>query len=132
MAPSIDHVGLTLRGADNQVVRVEISQSGELVQVGVHTGNTDLASELRASVPDLMHRLDQQGYESRVSMPASSLSSLAAPVVASAHSEFRSGTDQNGNAKSSNDAAPQEELRQQRQRNPQRAWRELASQLQED
>jgi hypothetical protein len=132
MAPSIDHVGLTLRGADNQIVRVEISQSGELVQVGVHTGNTDLASELRASVPELMHRLDQQGYESRVSMPAASLSSLAAPVIASAHSEFRSGADQNGNTKSNSDAAPQEELRQQRQRNPQRAWRELASQLQED
>ena len=80
MAPSIDHIGLTIRGADDQVVRVEISQSGELVQVGVHTGNSDLASELRASVPELVHRLDQQGYESRVSMPVSSLSSLAAPV----------------------------------------------------
>jgi hypothetical protein len=68
-----------------------------------------------------------------VSMPASSLSSLAAPVIASAHSEFRSGTDHNGNTKSNSDAAPQEELRQQqRQRNPQRTWRELASQLQED
>ena len=132
MAPSIDRIGLTIRGADDQVVRVEISQSGDLVQVGVHTGNNDLASELRASVPELVHRLDQQGYESRLSMPVSSFASLAPPVIAGAHSEFRSGADQNGNAKSNGDAAPQDELRQQRQRNPQRGWRELASQLQED
>jgi hypothetical protein len=132
MAPSIDRIGLTIRGADDQVVRVEISQSGELVQVGVHTGNNDLANQLRASVPELVHRLDQQGYESRLSMPASSFASLGPPVTAGAQSEFRSGADQNGNAKSNSDAAPQQELRQQRQRNPQRTWRELASQLQED
>ena len=132
MAPSIDRIGLTIRGADDQVVRVEISQSGELVQVGVHTGNNDLASELRASVPELVHRLDQQGYEARLTMPASSFASLAPPVTSVAHSEFRSGAGQDGNTKSNSNAAPQEELPQQRQRNPQRAWRELASQLQED
>jgi hypothetical protein len=132
MAPSVDRVGLTIRGADNQVVRVEINQSGELVQVGVHTGNNDLASELRGSVPELMRRLDQQGYESRVSMPPSSYASLAPAAIASAHSGFRSGADTNGNTKSNGNAAPQDEARQQRQRNPQRAWRELASQLQED
>jgi hypothetical protein len=129
---SVDRVGLTIQGADNQVVRVEINQSGELVQVGVRTPNNDLANELRGSVPELVRRLDQQGYESRVSMPASSYASLAPAVMASAHSGFRSGADSNGNAKSNGSAAPQEEPRQQRQRNPQRAWRELASQLQED
>jgi hypothetical protein len=132
MAPSVDRVGLTIRGADDQVVRVEINQSGDLVQVGVRTGNSDLANELRASVPELMHRLDQQGYESRVSMPSSSYASLASPVVASAQAEFRSGADTSGYAKSNGNPAPQEELREQRHRNPQRAWRELASQLQED
>jgi hypothetical protein len=132
MASSIDRVGLTIRGADDQVVRVEISQSGELVQVGVHTGNSDLASELRASVPELMHRLDQQGYESRLSLPGVSFASAVPTVMGGAHSEFRSGADTQGNPKSNGDAAPQEELRQQRQRNPQRSWRELASQLQED
>jgi len=132
MAQSIDRVGLTMRGADDQVVRVEITQSGDLVQVGVHTGNNDLASELRASVPELVHRLDQQGYESRVSMPAASFASLAPAVIAGAHAEFRSGADAHGNPKSNADAGPQEELRQQRQKNPQRTWRELASQLQED
>jgi hypothetical protein len=132
MAPSVDRVGLTIRGADDQVVRVEINQSGELVQVGVRTGNSDLANELRASVPELMHRLDQQGYESRVSMPSSSYASLAPAVIASAHAGFRSGADTSGYAKSYGNPAPQDELRQQRQRNPQRAWRELASQLQED
>jgi hypothetical protein len=133
MAPSVDRVGLTIQGADNQVVRVEINQSGELVQVGVRTGNSDLANELRGSVPELVRRLDQQGYESRVSMPSSAYASLAPAVMAGAHSEFRSGADSNnGNAKSNGSAAPQEEPRQQRQRNPQRTWRELASQLQED
>ena len=133
MAPSVDRVGLTIRGADDQVVRVEINQTGELVQVGVHTGNSDLASELRASVPELVRRLDQQGFESKLSMGASSFTSLAAPVIASAHSEFRSGADANGNSRSNGNAnAPQEEPREQRQRNPQRSWRELASQLQED
>jgi len=132
MAGSVDRVGLTIRGADDQVVRVEINQSGELVQVGVRTGNNDLANELRASIPELVHRLDQQGYESRVSMPSSSYASLAPAVIASAHSGFRSGADTNGNTKSNGNAAPEDEPRQQRQRNPQRAWRELASQLQED
>jgi len=132
MAPSVDRVGLTIQGADNQVVRVEINQSGELVQVGVRTPNNDLANELRGSVPELVRRLDQQGYESRVSMPSSSYASLAPAVMAGAHAGFRSGADSNANAKSNGSAAPQEEPRQQRQRNPQRTWRELASQLQED
>jgi hypothetical protein len=133
MAPSVDRVGLTIRGDDDQVVRVEINQSGELVQVGVHTGNNDLANELRGSVPELMRRLDQQGYESKLSMPSSSYASLAPAVIASAHAGFRSGADTNGNAKSNGGAVPQQdEPRQQRQRNPQRTWRELASQLQED
>jgi hypothetical protein len=132
MAPSVDRVGLTIRGADDQVVRVEINQSGELVQVGVHTGNSDLANELRASVPELVRRLDQQGYESRLSMPSSSFASLAPAVIGSAHAGFRSGADTNGNTKSNGNTAPQDEPRQQRQRSPQRAWRELASQLQED
>ncbi len=82
-------------------MRVEINQSGEMVQVGVNTANTDLANELRISVPELVHRLDQQGYESKVTMPSSpSFSSLMPVSIATAHSEFRSGADTNGNAKS--------------------------------
>ena len=127
----MDRVGLTIRGADDQVVRVQINQSGELVQVGVHTGNNALANELRISVPELVSRLGQQGYESKVSMPLSP--SIAPAVVASAQSGFRSGADTSGgNTKSNGNVAFQEEPRQQRQRNPQRAWQELASQLQDD
>ena len=127
---TVDRISLTLRGVDDQVVRVAINQSGETVQVGVNTANGDLANQLRISVPELVNRLDQQGYDSRVSMPASPLS-VAMPM-ATAHSEFRSGADTSGNTKSNDYFTAQNEPREQRQRNPQRAWRELASQLQED
>jgi hypothetical protein len=129
-AAAVDRISLTIRGANDQVVRVAVNQSGELVQVGVNTSNADLASDLRASVPELMHRLDQQGYDSKVSFP-SSASAVQAPI-ATANSDFRSGADANGNSKSNSDFRTQYEPKQQRQRNSQRAWRELASQLQED
>jgi hypothetical protein len=131
-APSVDRVGLTIRGAGDQVVRVQINQSGELVQVGVHTGNSSLANELRISVPELVGRLGQQGYESKVTMPSTSFVNSSPAVIAAAQSGFRSGADTSGNAKSNGNFASHEEPRQQRQRNPQRSWQELASQLQED
>jgi hypothetical protein len=126
VAPTVDRIGLTLRGADDQVVRVEVHQSGEIVQIGVHTANNDLAGELRMSVPMLVHRLDQQGYEPKVN--ALSAQAPAGPVstpIASAQTEFRSGTD------TQRDLGYEDRAQQQRQRNPQRAWRELAEQLQE-
>lgn len=130
VASTVDRISLTIRGADDQVVRVAINQSGGMVQVGVNTANSDLANQLRISVPELVHHLDQQGYESKVSIPSPS---SAVPVsIATAHSEFRSGADTNGNTKSNSDLTSQNEPRQQRQRQPQRAWRELASQLQDD
>jgi hypothetical protein len=133
VASTVDRISLTIRGADDQVVRVAINQSGGMVQVGVNTANSDLANQLRISVPELVHHLDQQGYESKVSMPSSPSPSASVPVsIASAHSEFRSGADTNGNTKSNSDLTSQNEPRQQRQRQPQRAWRELASQLQDD
>jgi hypothetical protein len=131
-AASVDRIGLTLRGADDQVVRVQINQSGELVQVGVHTGDADLASALRVSVPELMHRLGEQGYDPKVSIPSVPVSAALPVTVASSRSEFQSGGDAGGNAKSNVDVTAQEEQRQQRQRSPQRTWRELASELQED
>jgi hypothetical protein len=130
VARSVDRIGLTLRGADDQVVRVAVNRSGDLVQVGVHTSNTGLASQLRVSVPDLVRRLDLQGYETRVSMAQSSYSLSAPSAIASAHTQFRSGADSNGNTKSNGNLAHQDEPRQQRQRNPQRAWRELVSKMQ--
>jgi len=129
----VDRIALTIRGVNDQVVRVEINQSGETVQVGVNTANTDLAADLRVSVPELVHRLDQQGYESKVNIPSSSSFNSLTPIpIATAHTEFRSGADSNGNSKSNDFIHTQDEPRQQRQRSPQRAWRELASQLQED
>jgi len=131
MASTVDRIALTIRGSDDQVVRVAINQSGSLVQVNVNAANSDLANQLRISVPELVHHLDKQGYDPRVSMPSSPLSSL--PVsIATAHSEFRSGADTNGNTKSNSDLTSQDEPRQQRQRPPHRAWRELASELQDD
>ncbi len=129
-APAVDRIALTIRGANDEVVRVAVNQSGELVQVGVNSSNSALASELRGSVPELMRHLDQQGYESKVSFP-SSATTVQAPI-ATASTEFRSGADSNGNSKSNSDLNTQDEPKQQRQRNSQRAWRELASQLQED
>jgi hypothetical protein len=130
VARSVDRIGLTIRGADDLVVRVAVNRSGDLVQVGVHTSNTGLASQLRVSVPDLVRRLDLQGYETRVSMAQSSYSLSAPSAIASAHTQFRSGADSNGNTKSNGNLAHQDEPRQQRQRNPQRAWRELVSKMQ--
>jgi hypothetical protein len=131
VASSVDRIALTLRSADDQVVRVEVNQAGELVQVGVNTANADLAGALRASIPQLVQRLDQQGYESKVNMP--SASTPAVPVsVTMAHSDLRSGSGGNGDAKPNSDLLSQNEPRQQRQRSPQRAWRELAAQLQEE
>lgn len=127
----VDRIALTIRGESDQVVRVEINQSGEMVRVGVNTANSELASDLRVSVPELVHRLDQQGYDTKVNIP--SFGSLSAPApIATAHTEFRSGSDTAGNNKSQGNITTQDEPRQQRQKNPQKAWRELAAQLQED
>jgi hypothetical protein len=128
-AAAVDRIALTIRGANDETVRVEINQAGEMVRVGVNTADPDLASELRVSIPELVHRLDQQGYDSKVTIPSLSSSPI---LTATAHSEFRSGADTNGNTKSNTNLTSQDEPRQQRQRNPQRAWRELASQLQDD
>ncbi len=127
----VDRIALTIRGESDQVVRVEINQSGEMVRVGVNTANSELASDLRVSVPELVRRLDQQGYDTKVNIPSYSPSSAPAPI-ATAQSEFRSGADTTGNNKSQGNITTQDEPRQQRQRSPQKAWRELAAQLQED
>lgn len=128
---AVDRIALTIRGESDQVVRVEINQSGEMVRVGVNTANSELASDLRVSVPELVHRLDQQGYDTKVNIPSFSQLSATAPI-ATAQTEFRSGADTTGNNKSQGNINTQDEPRQQRQRNPQKAWRELAAQLQED
>jgi hypothetical protein len=132
VSQTVDRISLTIRGADDQVVRVAINQTGEMVQVGVNTANADLASQLRISVPELVHKLDQQGYDSKVNFPTFPSSSV--PIsIASGHSEFRSGADTSGNNKSNNsDITTRDEPKQQRQRSPQKAWRELASQLQDE
>ena len=105
---AVQKMGLTIRGADDQVVRLQISQSNGSVRVAAHAEDTMLAKHLSASLPELVDRLDGQGY---------------APAVTSSPTSHK-----DVDARDSSGSAGDQHPRKQRERSK-NAWRALASQL---
>ena len=120
-AAHVQNMSVLVRGSD-QVVRLQIRQTGGSVRVTIHAGDALLAQQLTDSLPQLVNNLDRQGYEPRVALPQAP-GSVVTLNAETAKTDVRSGSD--GNSES----AAYDQPRQQRQRNPRRAWQELAFQL---
>jgi hypothetical protein len=104
----VQKMGLTIRGADDQVVRLQISQSNGSVRVEAHAEDASLARHLSTSLPELVDRLDRQGY---------------APAVTSTPTSHR-----DVDARDGGGSGGEQQPKKQRERSK-NAWRALASQL---
>jgi len=123
-APAVlQRMDVILRGAD-QVVRLDIRQSMGSVRVAVHSDDAALAARLRDSLPELLNRLDDRGLQARVT----SLGGQSTiPSPARTESGNTAGKDADG---SSRDMTWHQQ--QQKERNPQRAWRAATWKLHEE
>ncbi len=125
--PSLQSIGVLVRAAD-QVIRLQVRQTMGTVRVAVHSDDAALNEQLRNSLPQLVRRLDEQGFQPRVS-----LAPIGPAAVVLHHDTAHADMHSRDGSYGKDDASrQQQQQQQQRQRQSQRAWQGLASELQED
>jgi hypothetical protein len=119
--PALQRMDVILHGTD-QVVRLDIRQNHGSVKVAIHSDDAALAARLRESLPELLNRLDDRGLKARVTSLGSQSTALPVALTESGNSPEDTG-------KWSRDMA---RPHQQKERNPQRAWRAATWKLHEE
>jgi hypothetical protein len=118
----LQRIGIVVR-EEAQSVRLDIHQTGGAVKVAVHSDDAALAAQLRASLPELLHRLEDNGLQARVT--SLGRAAVAEPARAASSGDASQTSDRDHQAPDAN------RDQERRNRNP-RAWRSAAWKLEEE